>query len=59
MWMVGIWSIPKKIKTKEVNFYNSYTTVEDLQVREKLLAHPPHFVLNVVKKPCGHNGESI
>ena len=39
-----------KIKTKEVNFYNYYTSKEALQISEEMSLFPPRFVVNVVRK---------
>ena len=38
------------IKTKEVNFYNYYTSKEDLQRNEEMSLFPSRFVVNVVRK---------
>ena len=43
-------SLTKKILTKEVNFYNYYTSREDLQGNEESLLYPPRFVVHVTKK---------
>ena len=43
-------SLSKKVLTKEVNFYNYYTSVEDLRASEENSLYPPRFVLHVIKK---------
>ena len=43
-------SLTKKILTKEVNFYNYYTSREDLRANEESLLYPPRFVVHVTKK---------
>lgn len=43
-------SLCKKILTKEVNFYNYYTSMEDLRGSEENSLYPPRFVIHVTKK---------
>ena len=39
-----------KIQTKDVNFYNYYTNIEQLKETEESCLFPPRFVLKVTKK---------
>ena len=39
-----------KIKTKDINFCNSYTSTEELQGDEDRSIFPPRFILDVTKK---------
>ena len=45
-----------KVKTKEVNFCNCYTNVEDLRRDDDNSLFPPRFILNVTKI-CGCSNE--
>ena len=40
----------EKIKTKEINFYNYYKTMEELKTIEDNSLFPPHFIITVAKK---------
>ena len=45
-----------KISTKEINFYNHYTKMEDLKAIEEIELFPPRFILDVEKQPnCTNN----
>ena len=48
------WSISHirfdKIETKEVNFYNYYTNMNELKAIEERSLFPPRFIVNVAKK---------
>ena len=39
-----------KIQTKDINFYNHYSTIEDLKASEENFLFPPCFILKVTKK---------
>ena len=41
----------KDIQTKEVNFYNDITNIQDLIAKEEKSLFPPRFIVNVRKKP--------
>ena len=40
----------EKIKTKEINFYNHYKTMEELKTIEDNSLFPPRFIITVTKK---------
>ena len=45
----------ERINTKDVNFCNSYTNMEDLKEDEENSIFPPRFILNVTKNSkCNH-----
>ena len=49
-WCVGHFR-STEVQTKIINFYNLYTSVEDLLAHEENELFPPRFVINVIKQP--------
>ena len=40
----------KEIQTKEVNFYNYYSNMKELEANEEESLFPPHFAIDVIKE---------
>ena len=40
-----------EVQTKDINFFNLYTNVEDLFAHEENALFPPRFIINVIKQP--------
>ena len=54
-WCVNYFRF-KEIPTEQVNFYNHFTSMKELQAHEEQSLFPPRFILKVTKK-CQYNTE--